>query len=292
MKFDDSVTEFLFDQQIKGNSNHTIEYYRRSLAKFKLLTDVQDTEEITLLVCKQFTVNLMNSGLNSVSVQTYVRAIRAYLTWLHENGYHDQNISERYKLPKARRDVINILTDDEISRLFAVFDSATFEDVRNICMICLMIDSGLRRHEVVTLEFANLHLDQGYAIVTGKGNKQRGVPIGDQTCDLIERYLQIRKPGQYLFQRSDGQPITDGTIKDMFRRLKRKTGITRLHAHLLRHTFATRYLENGGDMYALQAILGHTSLEMVKKYVHLSPTRITRDFVKFSPLDNLKRQRT
>lgn len=292
MKFEDSITEFLLDQQIRGNSPHTIEYYTRSLEKFKQSVNVDQTEELTALICKQFTVDLMNSGIKSISVQSYVRAIRAYLTWLYESGYHDQNISERYKLPKAKKEVIDILTDDEVTQLFYAFDLNTFEGLRNICIVCLMLDSGLRRHEVVALEVSKLHLPEGYIIVIGKGNKERAVPIGDQTRDLIERYLQIRKPGQFLFQRSDGQPITDGTIKDMFRRLKHKCGISRIHPHLLRHTFATKYIENGGDMYALQRILGHTSLEMVKKYVHLSPMKITRDFVKFSPLDNLKRQRT
>lgn len=292
MKFEDSITEFLLDQQIRGNSRHTIEYYTRSLDKFRQSVSVGQTEELTPLICKQFTVDLMNSGIKSISVQSYVRAIRSYLTWLYENGYHNQNISERYKLPKAKKEVIDVLTDDEVEKLFSAFNLDMFEGIRNICIVCLMLDSGLRRHEVVSLEMSKLHLPEGYIIVIGKGNKERAVPIGDHTRALIERYLPFRKSGDYLLQKSDGQPITDGTIKDMFRRLKRKCGISRIHPHLLRHTFATRYIENGGDMYALQSILGHTSLEMVKKYVHLSPAKITRDFVKFSPLDNLKRQRT
>ncbi len=88
-----------------------------------------------------------------------------------------------------------------------------------------------------------------------------------------------------FFQREDGTPITESTVKDLFVKLKVLTGIERLHPHLLRHTFATRYLENGGNIYALQSILGHTSLEMVKRYTHLATGKIRKEFVNFSPID-------
>ena len=86
-----------------------------------------------------------------------------------------------------------------------------------------------------------------------------------------------------------GEPITDNTLKMLFDKLKIRTGIPRLHAHLLRHTFATRYLENGGNIYGLQAILGHTSLEMCKRYLHLSSAHICTDFKARSPLDCIKK---
>ena len=81
------------------------------------------------------------------------------------------------------------------------------------------------------------------------------------------------------------EPIVDTTIKQLFRKLKIQSGVKRLHPHLLRHTFATRYLENGGNIFSLQLLLGHTSLEMVKNYLHLAQTRVRKDFVNFSPLD-------
>ena len=155
-----------------------------------------------------------------------------------------------------------------------------------------MLDSGLRMHEVTTLTIEQLHVPEGYAIVNGKGNKQRIVPLGLHTRKLLNRYLS-RRPAyagsNLAFLRSDGQPITDNTLKQVFKKLKRKSGIPRLRGHLLRHTFATRYLEHGGDIYSLQQILGHTSLEMVKRYVHFAPGKTVSNHAKYSPLDNVLR---
>lgn len=127
--------------------------------------------------------------------------------------------------------------------------------------------------------------------MNGKGNKQRVVPIGYQTRRLLLRYL-ARRPTfadtRSVFLQSDLSPVTDDTLRMLFRRLKDKSGIPRLRAHLLRHTFATRYLENGGDLYSLQQILGHTSLEMVRRYVHFTPGKMKSTYAKYSPMDCLK----
>lgn len=150
---------------------------------------------------------------------------------------------------------------------------------------------GLQRG-ILTLTLEHIHLPEGYIIVDGKGNKQRVVPLGLGTRKVLFRYLS-RRPGcaqtDRAFLMSNLLPVTDATLRQMFRNLKKRSGIPRLRAHLLRHTFATRYLENGGDMYALQQILGHTSLEMVKKYVHSTTRKTVPRFPEFSPLDNLLR---
>lgn len=109
---------------------------------------------------------------------------------------------------------------------------------------------------------------------------------------VFSRYLDRRPACAHsdrVFLLSNLEPVTDVTIRQMFRKLKKQSGVPRICAHLLRHTFATRYLENGGDMYTLQQILGHTSLEMVKKYVHSTTRKTLPNFPKYSPLDNLKR---
>ena len=147
------------------------------------------------------------------------------------------------------------------------------------------------------VNFCRWQRGQTYLIVTGKGDKQRVVPFGDFTSETMSEYLkltdQASRSDALIIKVSETQctfeGITQSTVKNMFRRLKARSGITRLYPHLLRHTFATRYLENGGNIYTLQAILGHTSLEMVKKYLHLAMNRIRADFPRFSPLDNKKK---
>ena len=163
-------------------------------------------------------------------------------------------------------------------------------------IVSLMLDSGLRLHEVVSLTVRAVHEDERYLIVQeGKGNKQRIVPFGSTTAAVLREYLEAtsfwKNRTPLIIKVSDDplgyEAITDTTLKQFFRKLKLRSGVDRLHPHLLRHTFATRYLENGGNIYTLQAILGHTSLEMVKRYLHLANSRIRADFPKFSPLDNL-----
>ena len=153
-----------------------------------------------------------------------------------------------------------------------------------------MLDSGLRLGEVLGLKYGSLHLEEGYISVLGKGDKERYVPVGQHTKKELMRYLFARSgcASKYsLFEKSKEIPLTEGAIRSLFRRLKRMTGIERLRPHLLRHTFATRYLENGGDLYSLQLILGHTTLEMSKRYVQTTTRKMAVSFTQYSPLDNL-----
>lgn len=289
MNLEQACREFLLDQKIRGNSKYTQEYYERILRMVDDSCLFEETEAITLQDCKRFYLYLSERRLSTVSIQSYIRGFRAFLSWLYENGYTPEDLPQRFKLPKAQRKVIDVLTDGELRRLIQTFDTETELGLRNLCICSLMFDSGLRLHEVVALKSEQLHLSEGYVIVDGKGNKQRIVPIGNTTKQHLQQYLRKRKRTVALFVQEDKQPITDTTLKDLFRKLKEKSRIRRLHPHLLRHTFATRYLENGGNIYHLQAILGHTSLEMVKRYLHIVNSRIGITFTRYSPLDVLVR---
>lgn len=282
---------YLLEQKIRGNSDKTVIYYQSSIGRFLAHAGSGlEISELTLPVLKSYALMLRNSGLSSVTMQSYIRALRAFLTWCYNEEYLTVNLSEKFRLPKAQRKVIDILTDAEAQRLMASFNLRYLVQLRNYCICALMLDSGLRMNEVVTLELPLLHLSDGYAIVNGKGNKQRVVPLGLHTRKALLRYLN-RRPAcaqtDRLFLMSDLRPITENTVKQLFRKLKKRVGIPRIRAHLLRHTFATRYLENGGDIYALQQILGHTTLEMVKKYVHTTHRKTVSKFTDFSPLDRL-----
>lgn len=277
MTISESVQDFILDQRCRGNSAKTIEYYDLILRRFGAFADelqLTDVDQITLTVCKQFYLSLREQALSSISIQSYIRGYRAYIEWLYESDLIDEDLCDRFRLPKATHKVIDILTDSEIQRLLASFDTAIYTGLRDYTICALMIDTGLRLNEVVTLQAKHVHLDDGYLIVTGKGDKQRVVPFGSFTSITLRAYIDDKKswcpPIAAFFVTVDGDPISDNTLKDVFRRLKERSGISRLHPHLLRHTFATKYLSNGGDIYTLQRILGHSTLDMVKKYLHLS----------------------
>ena len=288
MKYADAVEEFLIDGKLRNNRPSTESNYIRCLTYFQRYTGVEKVDDITLITCKRYLLTLQESNLSEVSIQTYIRALRAFLHWLYENEYLPTNISAKFKLPRAQRKVIDILTPAEIHQLVNCFDPSKFHDLRNLCICLLMLDSGLRLGEVSTLQAERVHLDERYAIVDGKCNKQRYVPFGEFGATYYRQYMDRRPDSPYFICQIDGKPLSVDSLHDFAAKLKKKCGIPRIHPHLLRHTFATRYLENGGNIYNLQIILGHTSLEMVKRYLHLSNLGACRTFSQFSPMDNLQ----
>ncbi len=291
MRIDDAIYEYLLEQTVRGNSPNTVKDYRTKLEMFRRFTGDVDVCELTLQRCREFYLELAGRVANSVSIQTYIRSLRAFLNWLYNNEYIEIDICKKFKLPKAKKPHINILTNDEINRMFDCFSGDSFLELRNRLILALMLDSGLRLGEVISARREDLHLKEHVLIVTGKGNKQRAVAFGSRTAEIFRKYLEIKPHSQLLIIKVSGfgapEGVTESTIKDLFRKLKKKALIPRLHPHLLRHTFATRYLENGGNIYSLQLLLGHTSLHMTRRYVHLSMVKIQEDFVNFSPFDNV-----
>lgn len=291
MTLQTAIDDFLIEQKIRGNSPKTVRYYSLCLSLFSRYAQAEtELSALSQGQLRGFYLSLSDRQLSSVTIQTYFRAVRAFLTWCYQEELVAVNWSERFRLPKAKAKTVDVLTDSEITRLFASIGSKSLLQLRNLCICSLMLDCGLRLHEVVTLTVEHLRVSDGYLIAVGKGNKERVVPIGYRTRRLLLRYLS-RRPAYaktpFVFLRSDWEPISDDTLRMLFRRLKTQSDIPRLRAHLLRHTFATRYLENGGDLYSLQQILGHTSLEMVRRYVHFTPRNLQSTYSRYSPLDRM-----
>lgn len=291
MTIRECIDDFLIEQQVRGNSPKTQKHYFRCLGLFERFQSPKNPyiSAVSVSDCKAYYIHLSNRNVSSVTVQTYIRALRAFLSWCYLEGYISENIPKKFRLPKAQKKKIDILTDSEVEQLFRCLSGRDFISIRNYCIVALMIDSGLRLNEVVTIRRDKIHIAEGYAIVNGKGNKERFVPLGLNSKRALLRYCAIvpnREKETPLFVKDTLIPIKESTVKQLFRKLKSRSGIPRLHPHLLRHTFATRYIERGGDIYSLQSILGHTSLEMVKKYVHLIPSKTVVNFAVLSPLDN------
>lgn len=296
MNIDHSFKEFLITQQIKGNSKQTVAFYRNCVSPMiDFIGAKTDTAQLSLETLRKYALYLRGRDIADNSYKTYMKGIKAYLSWLYEEEYTSVNLSEKLKLPKAQRKTIDVLTPTEIKTLFDSFNVRTITGLRNYCICALMLDSGLRRSEVIRLKTSDLHIFEGYAIINGKGNKQRCVPLGNVSKKYLIKYTSLRPcdiDTESLFLTKQNTPIKNATIARIFKTIKvTKVGdvnlTRRVYPHLLRHTFATTYLENGGNIYALQQILGHTTLDMVKKYVHLTQAKTVVNFDKYSPLDNL-----
>lgn len=281
---------FLIEQQIRGNSSKTVEYYSNCITPFVFFLPADKlVYSLTLEDLRSYALCLQKRNISSNSVKTYIKGIKAFVSWLYTEEYISVNLSQSFHLPKAQRKIIDVLTESEISALFSYFDVKSFLGLRDYCICALMLDSGLRKSEVISLSLSDVHIAEGYLIVNGKGNKQRIVPLGFRTQKYLLRYTAMRPSVKYsaLFLTKNLTPITPSVLDRLFKKLKKDLLTPRIRAHLLRHTFATNYLENGGNIYSLQLILGHTTLEMVKRYVHLTQGKTLVNFTNYSPLDNI-----
>lgn len=237
-------------------------------------------------------------SLSSSYVQSFARALRAFSTWLNEDGFTDTNVLKTLKPPKIQQKVTEPLTDDEVKRLVAVFDKDEPFGARGFAMVWTLLDCGLRAAELCELKMANAHLEQGYLKVLGKGNKERLVPIGQSCQEALLRWRDRFRPlfdvaeSPHFFLNSNGHPMTVNALQEVVNRAGVRARVPRAHLHLLRHTFATNYLvKEVGDPLRLQQILGHTSLEMVRRYVAMANIQQSLIERRASPMDLIVRTR-
>ncbi|MFC1871410.1 tyrosine-type recombinase/integrase [Chloroflexota bacterium] len=294
----------------EGKSPKTISWYSANLKSFRNyvksrhLPDSLDTIDTKLL--REYVLYLMKRTrydghpytpaktelLSSATIHGHVRTLRAFFNWLVVEGLSQNNHAKDLKPPKVSRKVVSTLSDEEIGAILNTFSTSP-SDARNQTLFMILLDTGLRIGELVNLKMDDVHMDEGYLKVMGKGRKERIVPFGNNAQRALQRYLFRFRPKpnnpvtNNVFLSISSQPLTENSMKLMFTRLAKRSGVCRLHAHLCRHTFATRFLINGGDVFSLQQILGHSTLEMVRHYVNLASSHIAIQHQKFSPLDRL-----
>lgn len=265
---------FMQEQQFRGNSTYTLEYYERSLNMFiNFCSAEMDIEDLDIMTFKAYQLYISeHRDINKISVRTYARAVKVFYRWLFFEGYIDIDIN-KLTLMKASKDVIVPLSDIEVTHLVNLYNNDNFLSCRNKTIIMLMIDCGLRLGEVINLSLSDIDYINNYLIINGKGAKQRIVPFGSSLSRQLDIYNIYRK--QYdisdsLFLNNKLQPITHNTIKMLFARIKKKKTFSRVYPHLLRHTFATNYIYNGGNLEVLRVLMGHSTINITQIYIHLA----------------------
>ncbi len=231
---------------------------------------------------------------SSHTVNNRVRALRAFFAWLHRRGYTDEHRLKDLRPPRVTEKVIEVLTADEIENIFASMNPNTLLGARNTAIYSLMLDTGLRLSEVVTLKYEDVHHQDRYIKVLGKGNKERIVAFG-ATCQrsLLHyayhyRIEPVHPDIDTFFLSIDGYCLSPAGLRSITKRAAKSAGVARLHPHLLRHTYATQFLLNGGDVFLLKQNLGHTTLVMVEHYVHIASGMAALRSEGFSPLDRFE----
>ena len=229
-------------------------------------------------------------------MQGYVRTLKAFFAWLEREEYLTASPLTKIAIPKAPFKVVSSFATEDLGKLIEVCEKSSGSGYRNLTILLLMLDSGLRVSEVTGVDLANVNLAEGYIrITTAKGSKERIVPIGSLVQKSLWKYMNCFRPQPLaqtvtkLFLSDRGLPLTKNGIQQMLRRYGKRAGLTgvRCSPHTFRHTFAKNYLLNGGDIFSLQKILGHSSLASVRMYLNLFATEIKKQHERFSPVDNL-----
>jgi len=310
-----SLSEFIDYYEIcnraEDKSPKTVVWYSANLKSFhnylksRHLPDNLDAIDINIL--RQYVLYLLKKNkyhghpitpekaepLSAATVHGHVRTLRAFFSWLVAEGFIEISPAKNLKPPKVCRKVVSTLSDEEIRAILGVLKPVNSSVARNQTIFMLLLDTGLRMGELMNLKMDDVHMDEGLLKVMGKGKKERIVPMGSNAQRALQRYLFRYRPKPLhlginnAFLSVLGKPLTENSIKLIFSRLAKKSGVSRLHAHLCRHTFATRFLINGGDVFTLQQILGHSTLEMVRHYVNLAANHVAIQHQRFSPLDRL-----
>jgi site-specific recombinase XerD len=287
----------------EGKSPRTVGWYNEVLGL--LYRWLQQEGRSTVLgsidemVIREFIIYLQGRpGLkgktpSSHTIYNRVNVLRAFFGWLHHQGYTEDHVLGGLRQPKTSDLIIELLSPEEIAKVFSTMNINTALGARNSAIVCLMLDTGLRLSEVADLKEQDVHIEARYVKVMGKGSKERMVAFGASCQKTLLHYFHHFRPlpaheGVDAFCLSiDGYAMTSTSIRSLVKRLAKSSGVRRLHPHLLRHNYATMFLLNGGDVYLLKQNLGHTTLAMVEHYVHIAAQTAAVRSQGFSPLDRL-----
>lgn len=286
----------------EGFSKDTGAWYNAAISDYSAWLEQQGLEatlgNFTLNLVRAYIVNLQERPailhfqnepkrprkLSDHTINSYVRALLAFSNWLYREHYTAEPVLDLLKPTKVTKKVQDILTPEEIAKILTSLNPRTEIGARDQAIILMLLDTGMRAAELCNLTLDDLRLDQGFAMVLGKGKKERPVKIGARAAKAIRFYItHWRQPAmshiKYVFltcrgmtREADvlaplpGEVMTTNALQCVMRRIAEKSGVTRLHAHLLRHTFACMYLVRHRDPFALKSLLGHTTLAMTNHY--------------------------
>jgi len=263
----------------KNRSPKTRENYERYLNVFLAFTNIKTPSEITDPLVREFRMNLARRGIKKITQSYYVIALRNFLKYL---GKHDiKSLSpDKIELPKAPGRQIETLAYADLERLLAAPKGDAVRDLRDKAMLELFFSTGLRLAELCSLD-RYLDLKRGEFSVRGKGDKIRVVFLSDSAKDAIKRYLDKRTDAEAALFVSIARSgkvigrITPRSAERIVSARARQAGIARpVHAHELRHSFATDLLMNGADLRSVQALLGHANIATTQIYTHITDKQL------------------
>jgi integrase/recombinase XerD len=290
-EIDGGQTAFLdFCRIEKGLSANSIAAYSADLLKFTAFLKRPPGEAATEDL-RAYLDHLSSTGLSSRSIARHLTTVRSFYGFLLGEGQVDRDPTEHLRTPKQWQSIPKYLNIQEINNIIQASDPARPLGIRDRAMMEVLYATGLRVSELCKLATADVNLDLGVLRTTGKGNKQRLVPVGTAALRAVEDYLKNGRPAilkrhvsRYLFITARGGCLTRQAFWSLLARYGRKAGIFHgLTPHVLRHSFATHLLEGGADLRSVQIMLGHADISTTQIYTHVMRSRLRDTVSKHHP---------
>ncbi len=267
----------------KGLAANSVEAYRRDLEKllsWSAPSDlVPDAEQV-----RRYLDSLYRSGLASRSIARHLTTLRNFYSFLLSEGKIGEDPTSVLPMPNQWHTLPKYLNLEEVNRIAAAPDAAKATGMRDRAMLELLYATGLRVSELCQLKLSDLNSELGVARVTGKGNKQRLVPVGQVAVQAVREYREQARPrllkgraSPYLFVTARGGRLTRQAFWKLLGGYGKKAGIFRgLTPHVIRHSFATHLLEGGADLRSVQTMLGHADISTTQIYTHVMRSRLRK----------------
>jgi integrase/recombinase XerD len=290
----EAVAEYLGAlQSEQGASRNTLAAYRRDLGDFLRHLTTRRLEPGTVLADDVVTwlERLRARGLAPASVARRLSAVRGFYRHLVREGLAPRDPTEHLDTPRAARPLPRALSREAATRLVEAPDARRPAGVRDRAILELLYATGMRASECLGLRLEDLNLPSGYVICTGKGSKQRLVPVGLEALRWVRRYLSDVRPrltrrrdSGHLFVNPRGGALSRQSLWAIVRRSAAVAGLQRrVSPHVLRHSFASHLLEGGADLRSVQAMLGHADISTTQIYTHLPTAALKRMYRDFHP---------
>lgn len=292
MEWREAISEYKSYLKLeKSLSDNTLEAYLRDLRKLEFFSD-KNPIEIGKFDVEEFLYQFAKSETAIRSQARLISSLKSFFGYLQLEDWRSDNPAELLETPKLGMKLPDTLSEEEIDKLVAAIDLSLAEGERNRAILETLYGCGLRVSELTELKLSDLFFEEDFIRVTGKGNKQRLIPISGYTVKFINLYKehvrnhQVIQKGfeDYLFLNRRGKNLTRVMIFTIIKNLAERAGIhKKISPHTFRHSFATHLLKNGADLRSIQMMLGHESITTTEIYTHLDDQFIREAILKYHP---------
>ncbi len=298
--WDQLIRDFSYYLKLERSlADNSVESYVRDVEKLYQFVSLKNkglrAEDVSPEVLRDFLEYITEMGLSAQSQGRILSGLKSFFRYLMFDGAVENDPTALIEGPKVGRKLPDTLSFHEIEKLLNAIDLSTPEGGRNRAMLEILYSSGLRVSELVDLKLGNVYAESGFLRVTGKGNKERLVPIGRDALKYLNIYVQeirgkapLKSPKKgfesFVFLNRNGSRLTRVMVFTVIRNLARQVGLKKtVSPHTFRHSFATHLIEGGADLRAVQEMLGHESITTTEIYTHLDRDYLRQVIQEFHP---------